>query len=217
MCISDQCAAVVSCLLLLCFGCCHTLRALGSSTPSASPLACCEIVRALVGGLKHLPRSVFCPTQANKMQFRSPIRDCQKEVVVLSEGRAHFVGAKNTYAKKKPALCPPARPRTRPHAPLPARPHARTPARPHARMPACPHARMPARRTPAPPAPPVRTRTRAHAHRRTRARPRTHPHTWILSLGGVASCMLQSYGVLGLAPCHCTCRHAAGRVQHPTL
>ena len=33
----------------------------------------------------------------------------------------------------------------------------------------------------------------------------THTHTW--TLGGVASCMLHSYGVLGLAPCHFTCRN----------
>ena len=34
----------------------------------------------------------------------------------------------------------------------------------------------------------------------------THTHTWTLSLGGVASCILRSVGVLGLAPRHFTCK-----------
>ena len=38
----------------------------------------------------------------------------------------------------------------------------------------------------------------AHTH--------TNTHTWTLSLGGVASCTLRSYGVLGLAPRHFTCK-----------
>ena len=59
----------------------------------------------------------------------------------------------------------------------------------------------------------TRTHTHTHTHTHTPPHPHTHTHTHThtntlgYSLGGVASCLLHSYGVFGLAPRHFTCRN----------